>query len=259
MIFDFMKKSDIDFIDYNGCVAHLPDLAIKRARDVTPYFKSIQKEKHEEYKFANCPGMLDYSRIGYIIPAWGQIKIKANAAGTAVFNTAFSKDSKNNNLRHDCSPALRFDPRVLDGVYEKTNNVDVSIFNFPSPWRIRCRKGLSALLMPPFFHFKYLEYLDVIPGVVDYSTGFQTVNFITAVKRPVELVIEPGEPLIHVIPIPTKLITATYGKESDYTVKSIDNILSPYRTYKQWYSKFFKLGKKYKLLKRSDENYEIFK
>jgi len=261
MIFDFMKKSDIDFIDTSGCVAHDPRLAIKRARDVEPHFKAAQREKYGEYKFAACPGMLDYSRIGYIIPAWGPIKIKSNSAGVATFNTTLNRKSSDPNPSSDSNlfPALAFQPEIIDGVLQKSNNMDTSVYNFPSPWRIRCRKGFSALVMPPFYHSKHLEYLDFLPGVVDYSTGFQTINFITAIKRPGEVHIEPGEPLVHIILIPTNTIIASYGKQSDYKVKPIDDGESPFRSYRQWYSRFLKINKKYKLFNRNKEDYEIYK
>lgn len=256
MIFDFMKKSDIDFIDADNSVAHIPELAIKRARDVEPFFKQHQKEKYGEYKFPACPGMLDFSRIGYIIPAWGPLKIKANSAGVATLNTPPAELKTHKNIAF--MPGLRFDEDVIDGLFQPQDNVRLSVFNFPGPWRIRCRKGLSMIVMPPYYHFRHLDSLHIIPGVVDYSTGFQTVNFIAAVKKETEVHIEAGEPLIQVIPIPTAAITATYGKEHDYKNKSIDNSDSTLKSYRQWYSKYLKLNKKFNLINRNKEKYEIF-
>jgi hypothetical protein len=256
MIFDFMKRSDIDFVDADNSTAHIPELAIKRARDVEPFFKQAQKDKFGEYKFAACPGMLDFARIGYIVPAWGPLKIKGNSAGTITLNTPPAEIRINKNASF--MPALKFNEDIIDGLFTTQDNVDLAVYNFPSPWRVRCRKGLSIIVMPAFYHFKHIQSIQVIPGIVDFSTGFQTINFIAVVNKETEIHIEPGEPLIHIIPIPTDVITATYGKEHDYKIKSIDNSNNPFKSYKQWYAKYNKLNKKFKLINRNKEKYEIF-
>ena len=72
------QKEDLEFIDESEIVyPHYPPVL---AKELKP-FKEHQQEKYGEYKFPVCPGMHDYSRLGYIVPAWSNIHIKANKAG----------------------------------------------------------------------------------------------------------------------------------------------------------------------------------
>jgi hypothetical protein len=54
---------------------------VKRAMDVKPDWMIKQlkdSEKNNTTKFSSCPGMHDYYRTGYIIPAWEDFEIVVN-------------------------------------------------------------------------------------------------------------------------------------------------------------------------------------
>lgn len=261
MIFDWFKKSDIDFIDRGNAVAHDPKICVKRAVDVEPFFREDQKNITSEYQFPKCPGMLDYSRIGYIIPAWSHIHIKANSAGIVTLYNTYERLKMSNQevVKKPLVPATPFDSNIIKGMFPEPEKFPVMLYNFNTPWNIRCRKGLSVILMPAFYHCRHLEDLFVVPGIVDYSSPFQTINFIAGPRKAKEIHILPGEPLIHCIPIPTETIVATYGKRADYKTDIVDTAFDPYRIVKQWYAKYYKVPKKYKLFSRNKEKYEIFR
>lgn len=189
-------KYDLTFVDVMGeSWVHNPPV---RAKDLKP-LRDYQTEKYNEYKFVHCPGMFDYSKLGYIIPAWIPINIKANKGGTVVFVGLKGEDSLSK------TPNAYFTPRpmdykIADGTMTPKNvNSDVTICG--SPWKVRGAPGVSLIVTAPYFHNKiFVDDLFVYPGVVDYD-GFHTINFVFSVRSECEITINQGDPLIHVIPV----------------------------------------------------------
>ena len=60
------KKNDIEFVDTTRSIyTHYP---IQLAKTLKPLPYAAQKAAGA-YKFAQCPGMIDYAELGYIVPA----------------------------------------------------------------------------------------------------------------------------------------------------------------------------------------------
>lgn len=244
----FRKKDDVDFTFADICdgtiYPHYPPVL---AKDLKP-LKSYQEEKYNEYTFPGCPGMHDYSRMGYIIPAWSNFYIKANKAGTvALAGSLPPDDQKRATTVRQPAP---MDKRITDGLYEIRDNVKHEIYNFPGAWKVYGYKNISLLILPAFYHSNFLDDLYVYPGVVDYTkSGFNTINFICSPKRACEVEIKAGEPILHVIPIlTTKDIVAEYGNASLY---EMDHFKLPKGFHESnFYRKIYMIRKKYKLLMR---------
>ena len=82
MIFDFLKKKkDLEFVDTKRTAYQT--YPVMRAVDVKPRTFEYQKNKYKKHLLPHCPGMIQYAEMGYIIPAWIDIHIKANKAGVA--------------------------------------------------------------------------------------------------------------------------------------------------------------------------------
>ena len=89
------SKEDVDLTFYDitaerTVYSHYPPVL---AKDVKPFFKKHQEDTAGAFNFAGCPGMHDYSRIGYIIPAWNNFHIKANKAGSVAAIGSIGEDS----------------------------------------------------------------------------------------------------------------------------------------------------------------------
>lgn len=243
-MFNWLRKNDVDFkfVEVaDGIVyPHYPPIL---AKDLKP-FKEHQEQKYGEYKFPGCPGMHDFARLGYIIPAWSDIHIKANKAGTiGVVGTIGEKAlTRSTPLRQP----LPMDKSITDGLFH-IDGVQHENLNFPAPWKVMGNGNVSCLLLPPFFHAKYLDDLYMYPGVVDYK-GFVTINFICAPKRPCEITIKAGDPLIHVIPfITNKDIVASYGPGDQYE-NDYGKLLKWFHE-TNFYRRYYMIRKKYKLIK----------
>lgn len=244
-MFNFLKKDkpDLEFVDKSKVVyPHYPPIL---AKDLKP-FKEHQEKKFDNYNFPKCPGMHDYARIGYIIPAWSNFHIKANKAGFVGVVGSAGEDSAK---RHTpLGQPQHMDIGIVDGIFAPQGGVQPSILNFPGAWKIHGNGNISALVMPAFYHSTFLDDLYVYPGVVDYK-GFTTVNFICSPKRECELEIKAGDPILHVIPFITdKTIVASYGavtqEQDDY-----NKILKWFHE-SNFYRKYYMIRKKYTLNKK---------
>jgi len=159
------------------------------AKDVKPFFKNHQEKMFESFQFPGCPGMHDYSRMGYIIPAWSDFHIKANKAGSIAAIGSIGEESLKRGTSH--RQPKQMSVNVTDGLFKFEDGIQPAIWNFPGAWSVRSSKNVSALVLPAIFHSNFLDDLYVYPGVVDYN-GFTTMNFICSAKRNVEVHIKAG-------------------------------------------------------------------
>lgn len=234
-------KHDIEFIDTTRLVYQMHPIEL--AKPIRPFFYKDMMQKYGEYHFARCPGMIDLKNYGYIIPAWDDIHIMANKAGSVVHVGGGSRPSP-------FLKARQMDARVVDGFFHP-DGVPMQIWHVGSPWSIFVHnKNVSAAVMPAFYHSPFLEDLQVFPGLVDYNEKFTTINFIFAAKRPCEMTIKVGTPLLQVLPFESKNLTAGYGPADDY---QIDQAKSIFSSTKQFYRKYIMHDKK-TTLEENDEN-----
>lgn len=232
-LFNKKREPDMQFLDISGEAQQ--NFPIRLAKNEPLNCTDKQKETYGKMKFHLCPGIIDYARYGFIVPAWDTLKIKGNRAGTIVYQ--YRSGGGSNGETRDISP---MDHALIDGVFE-FNNVKENAYKFDSPWKIKCSKNISALLLPAFYHSKFLDDIYTVPGIVDYKS-FNTMNWIFSIKRECEITIQAGDPLIHVIPFYNKEIDASYGLADVDTL--IGNMSTKYRMFKHFYRKNDSVTKK---------------
>lgn len=244
-MFNWFRKDDIDFKfadTVEGSIyPHYPPILAKELKPL----KEHQEKKFGDYRFPGCPGMHDYARLGYIIPAWTNFHIKANKAGTVVVLGSRGEEALKRSTM--VKQPQQMAPDITDGAYTPEGGIVPSIWNCPGAWRIHGYGKVSCLLLPAFFHSNFLDDLYVYPGVVDYN-GFTVINFIFSAKRPCEVEIKAGDPLLQVIPfITSKDIVASYGPatqhEKDY------GKISKWFHETNFYRRYYMIRKKFKLVK----------
>ena len=213
--FPFTKKQkDLEFVDTlrQSYLTH----PIQRACDVKPLTFEHQKKNFGKHIFAHCPGMHAYAEMGYIMPAWVDIKIMANPAGVV-----WSVGSKERGSR-GFSEGRMMDSNSLEPLYTVEDGIPRTALNFSSPWAAFASKDISCLLLPAWFHSDFFDDLHVIPGVVDY-TKFHTMNFICMPRRKCKIHIKAGDPLLHIIPIHNSKIIAGYGPGDQVQLDTFKN------------------------------------
>ncbi len=239
------SKPDLTFFDERsaGTWKTNPPVLAKSIKTL----KEFQQKQYGEYKLIGCPGMHDYSALGYIINAWTPIHFKANKAG--VIACTGSKDSARG-AQHPQPKPMSID--VIDGMFTFEDGLMPNAWNVPSPWKISGSENLSVLAIPAFFHNKKInDYLYCYPGVVDYPDGFSPINFICSVKKKCEFTIEEGEPLIQVIPFKVSDIHAEYAFATEKEKSSLNT--PKYFHVDNFYRKYYMIKKKFTLNKRNNE------
>lgn len=238
---NFFKRSspkyDLEFKDKTNSVYH--QYPIRRAIDVEAPFER-QQDKKSGMHFDVCPGLPDYKNTGFILEAWDDIHIKASSAGVMAYVGHPSEKD-----RAVFGTAKKMSSDIIKGIFTPKGDVPLTPLHFGSPWSIFThQKNLSCYLMPAIYHSPFLEDLYVYPGVVDYSDKFMTVNFIAAPKRPCELTIRAGTPLLQIIPFYKQDWSAGYGNTSE---RDLHKIASKPASTTQWYRRYCKTKTKTKI------------
>lgn len=196
-------QNDLDFVDISNTIyATVP---IRLAKDVPIVSREILESQGKKFTFPLCPGMWDLSRMGYIMSAWTDFKIKANKAGVVFVVGGGGKTAP-------FPPPYAMGTDITDGLI-RYDGVSPNVYNFQSPWRIFANtKNISCMLLPAWFHMdpEILENLYIHPGVVDYDR-FRVVNIIASIKKKCTIHIKAGEPLLHIIPMFNEKIVCGYG------------------------------------------------
>lgn len=244
-LFNFLKnkKTDLTFIDtsVNAVWKNYPPIL---AKDVKP-LKDHQVKKYGDYRFVNCPGMHDYSRLGYIIPAWTRMYFKANKAGCKIL-TGSRESTK---TETDCPQPKRMSVDIIDGAFD-FEDISANAWNIPSPWKILGSEKISAIILPAYYHNKVLnDNLYIYPGAVDYDNGgFTTINMICSIRKKCEFSIPEGDPLFHVIPFKVQDISADYGLATNSEKLEFTNTKHYYTN--NFYRRFYLIKKKFTLTSR---------
>jgi len=234
----FKKQKDLEFVDTSRTAYQT--YPVMRAADVKPVTFDYQKTKYQKHLMPHCPGMIQYAEMGYIIPAWVDIHIKANKAGVAHYIGSDSRGTRN------YLPGRAMDPNIIDGIFEPEDGVPLTALNFGSPWGIFAKGDVTALLLPAQYHSTFLDDLLVLPGSVDYKK-FHTSNFICVPKRECEVHIKAGDPLLHVIPFWNKEFNAGFGPGTDVQIDKWNDEIPG--DDKQYYRRFQMLKKVFRLSK----------
>jgi hypothetical protein len=178
---------------------------IKLAKDVIPDFVKLQKGKPPSEKFLNCPGMSDFLRAGYIIPAWTDFEIKANRSGTFIKQL---EDYTNTGLNQKLSFKL------VDGLVP-LNEVPGTVNKIPIPWAVFTKRGWSAYVIPAHYHSPFLKYLYMYPGIIDHDK-FSQLNWVFSAMQSCEIQVPAGTPLLQIIPFKREIVTGISMRGTDY-------------------------------------------
>lgn len=220
----------------NEVGAHVsPITAVKPANQFKPEWLVHQRGyENSRDRFENCPGMHDWMVHGYIIPAYTDIHIKANVAGTHVKVDAPLKN-----------PPGQMSNLVTAGLPPIEPSVKHEALKIPMPWAIFTKTGYSAHVLPAIYHSPFLRDLYVYPGIVDFDV-FHTINFVFTPLRECEIFIQAGTPLLQVIPFKREKVTAVCRK---VTENEHDRLRFGYPTkVRAAYRKFFHKRKSFKMI-----------
>lgn len=179
---------------------------VKLASEVKPDWLKKQNAdatKNNTPKFAACPGMHDYYKAGYIIPAWEDFEIIATKDNIQII--VGTSD------RYVCKSPERMDYSVVAGATPiDSTDVVPSAHKLPCPWKVFTKPGYSAMVLPALYHSPFLQELFLYPGINDYDR-YHTINVMFSPVKSLHIKIYAGTPLLQVIPYRREDISCEVG------------------------------------------------
>ena len=175
-----------------------------------PTFTDKQKHKIDsDQTIRACPGIGDYMKTGFIIPAWCDMDIIPSQDGLNV-ETRYSDPSYNS----------AFHP--ADQVHNEASSVMQefgvrSAVKLDCPWKIWQPKNWSLMYLP-MFYYEDRNY-TAPPGIIDHDLGALMSPLNIMLKEIKPTFIKLGEPLVQVVPIKREKIVA---RTSELTKTAVD-------------------------------------
>jgi len=225
-----MIENNVEFYDMDGTYYKLHPIQKARTFNACPH-KAVQKEKFGKEKFNDCPGIVDYKNLGWILTAWDEIQVFNDGPNTMAY--VMSRDKSGNESHKPlgnqvCGPMSE---EIATGIPDQ--NCAANPLHLTTPWMVKA-KNISLLIMPPHYHSNIVEKLYIYPGVVDYSERFTTLNIIFKPKEKGSFTIKAGEPLVHIIPFKKETYNGFYGP----MVEKREARSRGFASVAQWYRKY---------------------
>jgi hypothetical protein len=232
----------IEFADTSRAI--YKSYPIEKASRVDGIYRQKQKDKFGKDKFAECPGMVDYKNLGYIVRAWDEFKVYASKQNTMAY-VAGHDHNKNSPVGGNPCPLGKMSEEIPYGIDNKEIDV-MQPLHFTSPWKVHA-DNISLLILPATYHSNINDDFMVYPGIVDYSYNFSTLNIIMAPRKEGTFTIHAGTPLVQIIPMRKEIVNAAYGP-----AKYAENIFVS--SIKQWYRKYCMKRSRYNLIFEDEIN-----
>ena len=106
-----------------------------------PFKNFFDSQIETDKKISGCPGITDYLKTGYIIPAWTDF-IFRNIDNKLVINWGANANISYGSVEEDQFPGINKNKKPLYGAFHKIN----------TPWIIKTSPGVSCLILHPDWH-----------------------------------------------------------------------------------------------------------
>jgi hypothetical protein len=147
----------------------------------------------------SCPGIIDFSSAGFVIPAWCDIEIMPSPDGKQV-SVRYSHPK----FQHAGHP-----PEALQNFMSTKFSVRATV-KLDNPWAMWSAPGYSLLYLPLYYYDDNRNW-ESIAGWMDNDQGNLINPINIMLKEPKYTLIKQGEPIVQVIPIKREEITAYTG------------------------------------------------
>ena len=169
------------------------------------WFKSLKPFRNSHPSSGTvktCVPFLDASRMGYIIPLWCDVYVRASEGSLNVeFPEGFPQSTTLG--RHD--PEQIYGHPLMNKPY---GDVPLKWIN---PWLIETTEGYSCLITSPLNHLE--TRFKILDGVVDTDTYYNQINFpFLWTAGDGEFLLKKGTPLAHVIPFKREEFKSSTGE-----------------------------------------------
>ena len=232
-----MKTNDIIFwSDING----LPQVeSIQLSQNFipewfrkTPSWLDGQNSKIENGTVKRCQCILDFCKVGYVIPLWCDLYVTVKSDGV------WSWRSPDEIFQFDAHPSTQFTGHLS---IEAKKNIAL-ILKAYCPWRAKTPKGVSLLQLPMSYHFD--PRFSLMPGIVETDRHYY-INQQLLIHNIGETMIPRGTPLGMYVPIRREKYNLIVREETKEDRRNLDRahylmqskFVGGYRTLKKFIDK----------------------
>jgi hypothetical protein len=197
-LISFFKSPIIEFLCEEKDFGVIPE-PVSAFKMIPDWFKSIKNNTPNRDQFGGkgmtakkCIPMLDAMSIGFIIPLWGDVNVRTNAANTLI-------EVSSNPL----GPIIGFHgPEQLGGGNNIVTGKQPAV-KFINRWIVKTAPGYSTLFVPAINHIE--KRFTLLSGLVDTDTYPKVVNFPGSWNiGGFDDILPAGTPLVSCIPIRRK-------------------------------------------------------
>lgn len=148
--------------------------------------------EREEFSLRTCPGIRDLTQLGYIIPVWQDMLIKATPAGVEVIPSGQMKDHTG-----EVFADIQFhEERVLAGYSFGEEYVSFSM-KIRCPWYVKTQPGTQIVLLPVYYNNN--PHFTIAPGLLESSKYPMLLAQVILKKTHSEFLLKKGTPLLQII------------------------------------------------------------
>jgi|TARA_R110000803_G_scaffold80498_1_gene146344 hypothetical protein len=138
-----------------------------------------------------CSGFTGLFKVGFTIPMWSDLFLEIGEEGSDQYRWQYSDQ---------CSEMGQHSEKEYGDYFKKTEYQHLKLI---SPWVINCDENIDFLAVEPFWQFKTLGNISILPGVVNFNFQASThINlFVKREKVRQEKVLSAGNPIYTYVPI----------------------------------------------------------
>lgn len=211
-----MRKNDVVFWTR---IEGLPEIEpIKPAHNFIPgWFYNVpswvenQIPNIDKSTVRRCPGIIDFFKLGYVVPLWCDLYININEDGSYIWRTP---DERFKFVDH---PRTQFTDYIPD---EAQKNVSLVLKAY-CPWYAKTPKGVSLLQIPMSYNFD--QRFSLLPGTIQ-TDKYHYLNQQLIIHSKGETFIPKGTPLGTYIPISREKYNLIVRHETPEDYKLLEKV-----------------------------------
>jgi len=191
----------------------IPDWYVKLKKYYINDFDKSHDRRNEEYvkgvypTVKRCPGIFDFLRAGYIVPAWSDFLVRWDGTNNpAIFEESVAMkeiSNKSFTIQHSAyfENDINYEYPQAEGA-PFLNDSCKDILKLITPWCVDTSEGISLLFLQPYYHNS--TDITIMPGMLDTDIEYinnKHISIFLKINSPnKDIFIERGTPLLQVIP-----------------------------------------------------------
>ena len=179
-----------------------------------PFFKSPE---NSQTNLKLCPGITNLFKTSFTIPLWSDLFLEIGETNSEYYRWQYSDR---------CSDIGLHPPHQHGGHFKTKEYQHLKII---SPWQFQCEEDVSFLAIEPFWQFKELNNISILPGIVEFYSQHNTnINlFVRRESKKQDILLNAGSPLYTYVPITERKVRVETHLVSSKKLHNLSKVSYP--------------------------------